>query len=196
MTYKKKIIVKNKIDLKDYKIYTLTMTPDEKIKVMRDKVKNEFNKIVKNKAMAENIEKACLNSSLHNAKEKKIVKKWENNVFIMLYCSIVKQTLYNINPKNNKYLFNKLKRKEIKSYEIPFMTHQEQNPNIWTNIIEEKIKKDKSKYEINLEAATEEFTCYRCGKNKCTYYELQTRSADEPMTTFVSCLHCGNHWKC
>ena len=56
--------------------------------------------------------------------------------------------------------------------------------------------RDKSKYEINLEAATEEFTCYRCGKNKCTYYELQTRSADEPMTTFVNCLDCGNRWKC
>lgn len=196
MTYKKKNIVKNKIDLKDNKIYTLTMTQDEKIKVMRNKVKCEFNKILKNKAMAENIEKACLNSSLHNANEKRIVKKWENHIFIMLYCNIVKQTLYNINPKHNKYLFNKLKKQELKSYEIPFMTHQEQNPNIWTNIIEEKIKKDKSKYEINLEAATEEFTCYRCGKNKCTYYELQTRSADEPMTTFVSCLHCGNHWKC
>jgi DNA-directed RNA polymerase subunit M/transcription elongation factor TFIIS len=172
------------------------MSPGEKVKTMRKKVKNEFNKILKNKAMAENIEKACLNSSLHTAKKKKIVKKWENDGFILLYCNIVKQSLYNINPKNNKELFNRLKKQQIKSYEIPFMTHQEQNPKIWTKIIDEKIKKDKSKYEINMEAATEEFTCYRCGKNKCTYYELQTRSADEPMTTFVSCLNCGNHWKC
>ena len=27
------------------------------------------------------------------------------------------------------------------------------------------------------------------------YIQLQTRSADEPMTTFVLCLECGNRWK-
>ena len=114
----------------------------------------------------------------------------------MLYISKAKQVLFNINPKNNTYIYEKLQQKKIKSYEVAFMNHQELNPELWQPIIKEKIKRDKSKYEINLEAATEEFTCYRCGKNKCTYYELQTRSADEPMTTFVSCLNCGNHWKC
>jgi transcription elongation factor S-II len=29
----------------------------------------------------------------------------------------------------------------------------------------------------------------------CTYYQLQTRSADEPMTTFVTCVNCDNRWK-
>ena len=32
-------------------------------------------------------------------------------------------------------------------------------------------------------------------KKKCTYYQLQTRSADEPMTTFITCLNCNNKWK-
>jgi transcription elongation factor S-II len=39
------------------------------------------------------------------------------------------------------------------------------------------------------------FTCNKCGQNKTTYFQLQTRSADEPMTTFVTCCACGNHWK-
>lgn len=30
---------------------------------------------------------------------------------------------------------------------------------------------------------------------KTTYYQMQTRSADEPMTTFVTCVNCGNRWK-
>jgi len=44
-------------------------------------------------------------------------------------------------------------------------------------------------------AATDEFKCYKCQKRQCTYYQLQTRSADEPMTTFITCLNCGNRWK-
>ncbi|KAK9053586.1 hypothetical protein SSX86_024660 [Deinandra increscens subsp. villosa] len=44
-------------------------------------------------------------------------------------------------------------------------------------------------------ATTDQFKCGRCGKRQCTYYQLQTRSADEPMTTFVTCVNCDNHWK-
>eukprot|EP00392_Amoebophrya_sp_AT5.2_P011394 g11471.t1 len=39
------------------------------------------------------------------------------------------------------------------------------------------------------------FTCNKCNTNRCTYYQLQTRSSDEPMTTFVTCQTCGNRWK-
>lgn len=44
-------------------------------------------------------------------------------------------------------------------------------------------------------ASTDQFKCGRCGQRKTTYYQLQTRSADEPMTTFVTCVNCNNHWK-
>ncbi|KAK4579755.1 hypothetical protein RGQ29_029429 [Quercus rubra] len=44
-------------------------------------------------------------------------------------------------------------------------------------------------------ATTDQFKCGRCGQRKCTYYQMQTRSADEPMTTYVTCVNCNNHWK-
>ncbi|CAN4105332.1 unnamed protein product [Withania somnifera] len=44
-------------------------------------------------------------------------------------------------------------------------------------------------------ASTDKFKCGRCGKNKTTYYQMQTRSADEPMTTYVTCVNCDNRWK-
>ncbi|CAN1303239.1 Transcription elongation factor TFIIS [Linum perenne] len=44
-------------------------------------------------------------------------------------------------------------------------------------------------------ATTDQFKCGRCGERKCTYYQMQTRSADEPMTTYVTCVNCDNHWK-
>ncbi|CAL1531134.1 unnamed protein product [Lymnaea stagnalis] len=42
---------------------------------------------------------------------------------------------------------------------------------------------------------TDLFKCGKCRKNNCTYNQVQTRSADEPMTTFVYCNECGNRWK-
>ncbi|PWN28237.1 transcription elongation factor [Jaminaea rosea] len=44
-------------------------------------------------------------------------------------------------------------------------------------------------------AETDAFQCGRCKQRKCRYYQKQTRSADEPMTTFVTCTNCNNRWK-
>ncbi|XP_037093087.1 transcription elongation factor S-II-like isoform X2 [Pollicipes pollicipes] len=43
--------------------------------------------------------------------------------------------------------------------------------------------------------STDLLKCGKCGKRNCTYNQIQTRSADEPMTTFVMCNECGHRWK-
>lgn len=42
---------------------------------------------------------------------------------------------------------------------------------------------------------TDLLKCGKCRKRNCTYNQIQTRSADEPMTTFVMCNSCGHRWK-
>jgi DNA-directed RNA polymerase subunit M/transcription elongation factor TFIIS len=42
---------------------------------------------------------------------------------------------------------------------------------------------------------TNQFLCTKCGQRKCIFSTAQTRSADEGMTTFITCLHCGKNWK-
>ena len=79
---------------------------------------------------------------------------------------------------------------------LAFMTHQEMQPDKWEALIQAKIKKDKSKYDVQQEAMTDTFKCRKCHSKKCSYYQMQTRSADEPMTTFVTCIECANRWKC
>ncbi len=43
--------------------------------------------------------------------------------------------------------------------------------------------------------ATSMYTCGKCRKNECTFYTLQTRSADEAESIFITCLNCGHKWK-
>ncbi|SCV68014.1 BQ2448_135 [Microbotryum intermedium] len=45
------------------------------------------------------------------------------------------------------------------------------------------------------QAETDAFQCGKCKQRRTMYYQMQTRSADEPMTTFVTCLNCNNRWK-
>jgi transcription elongation factor S-II len=37
--------------------------------------------------------------------------------------------------------------------------------------------------------------CRKCKGTNCGFTEMQTRSADEPMTVFAYCLDCGNRWR-
>lgn len=60
-------------------------------------------------------------------------------------------------------------------------------------LIEQNLREAKAAQDT--EAETDQFRCGRCGQRRTKYYQLQTRSADEPMTTFVTCINCGNRWK-
>jgi len=42
--------------------------------------------------------------------------------------------------------------------------------------------------------ATDE-KCPKCGASRAYFMQLQTRSADEPMTTFYRCCSCFFRWK-
>jgi DNA-directed RNA polymerase subunit M/transcription elongation factor TFIIS len=140
-----------------------------------------------------NLEKGIYNRTLQKADEMNIVKKWDNAYFVQLYVDWLKCIIINL---DNSDVMNMLTSKKIKPHELAFMTHQDMNPKMWTKIIEDKKNRDKNKYELKIEASTDLFTCRACKSNKCTYTQLQTRSADEPMTTFVTCLECGKRWKC
>ena len=71
----------------------------------------------------------------------------------------------------------------------------DQNPDRWRDIIQKSLEKDKARYSQKATASIELY-CHSCRrKTKCDYYQMQTRSADEPMTTFVTCLECDKRWK-
>jgi transcription elongation factor S-II len=139
---------------------------------------------------ASNTEKSVFNYAIKEATLQKIVKKWENPFFVQLYLNRLRTVKSNL-----PFLTKMLETGEIQAKDVGFLTHQEMNPEKWMTLIENKIIRNASKYNNNIEASTDMFTCKKCKSKRCTYYELQTRSADEPATIFITCLDCGKHWK-
>ena len=160
----------------------------------RSNIRCKLKDFITDEKNCKNLEIGIYNYSLKEANSRKVVKKWDNPYFVQIYINQLRSVYLNL--KKLPALREMIMKGEVKAHNIAFMTHQEMSPEKWDELIQLKIKRDKTKYETNMEAATDTFKCRKCHTNKCTYYQLQTRSADEPMTTFVTCLECGNRWKC
>lgn len=159
----------------------------------RQNMRQKLSIFFENFNYCENLEKGIYNWALKEAKNRKVLKQWNNIYFSVIYIDHFRSTY--INLKKNILLIQMVNEKKIKPHELAFMSHQELNPERWDELIRLKSIRDKNKYEQNMEAATDSFKCRKCRSTKCTYYELQTRSADEPMTIFITCLECGTKWK-
>ena len=164
--------------------------PDE----FRENIRKHLSTLINDDKISSNLEKGVLNYSINVSNNKNIVKKWDNGYFVIIYTERLRTVIFNL--KNNKELLKKIKNKEIKAHKLAFMNHQEMDPERWKPLIEDKKIRDKNMYDPQIDANTDNFTCGKCKSKRCSYYQLQTRSADEPMTTFVTCIDCGNRWKC
>lgn len=169
----------------------------------RNNIVNKINLIIDNYKKSVNIEKSVYNFTIKEATRRKVVKKWDNKNFVTIYIDKLRMLWFNMNDtinynENNysKIFIENIKNGTTKTKDVAYLTHQEINPEIWKELIDAKIKRDANKFEVDKRGATSEFKCRKCHKSECSYYQLQTRSADEPMTTFVTCFNCGNNWKC
>ncbi len=158
----------------------------------REGITKRLNHIIQDDILGVNIEKGVFNYCIKEASTKKIIKKWENPLFVQIYIDRLR-TIY-LNLKNPALLMQ-LKNKEVLPQQFAYMTHQEMDSSHWRELLEQKMKRDANKYTTNIQASTDMFTCKKCKSKRCTYYELQTRSADEPATIFITCLDCGKNWK-
>ena len=167
-----------------------------------DKIRNscvqKLNNILNNESLSRNIEKSIFNFVIDNSRENNINCRLDNKIFYNLYFSKIRSIYSNLDKTsyiNNNYLYDKIKNNEIKAEEISKLSVYEIHPDNWKEIIDAKIKRDRMKYDIKPESMTDRYKCRKSGSRKCSYYEMQTRSADEPMTQFFTCLDCKNKWK-
>jgi len=143
-----------------------------------------------------NVEKTIYNWAVKSFEN----PSWENKLFVSKYKHKVFSITFNLEQKSNYEMLNNIKGKVIDFKKIVYMKPEE----IWpVGPVAIQIKQNTINEE-RLEMSAKEFDdfddglfkCGKCKKNKTTYYQLQTRSADEPMTTYVTCLNCNKNWKC
>ena len=113
------------------------------------------------------------------------------------YKNKIKSRVMNLRDKRNIQLRLSIIDGEITPEKFAIMTTEE----LASDDLKEERKKltqesiNDHQLATNTGTETGQFTCGKCKGNKTSYSQLQTRSADEPMTTFVFCNTCGNRWK-
>ena len=162
---------------------------------LRRKVISELTTLVDEVSKGTNIERSIYNWTIRTATSNRIVKSWECNMFKDIYIGKASSVIDNINPMScigNPNLLRKIIKNEIEPSYLVDMKPHELYPEHWKKILErqQNTATDKEKEK----EYTDQFKCRKCKMRKCTYYMLQTRSADEPMTTYVQCINCGNKW--
>ena len=167
---------------------------------IREKVISNFSELFGSTEMATDFELFMLQALVERAKKDGIDVDWANRTFwnmyrsrsISLYENILGQDSY---VKNDQNLLEKIKSGELGLKQVAEMTSMDMCPSRWKEAIEKIIEQETKLYSSQQNASIVMW-CSSCKKKtKCDYYQLQTRSADEPMTTFVTCLECDRRWK-
>lgn len=144
------------------------------------------------------LEKAIFQTTFRIAAEQYIPRSWKSREFVEKYRQITRTVFSNIHPGSpvkNTRLIARVLEGEFPLTELPSMTSYEMFPENWFALKDKLLQREQKILEGNKSRATDQFKCRRCNKRECTYYELQTRSADEPMTIFITCLNCGKEWR-
>jgi len=152
----------------------------------------------KDDKMCINLEKCTYNHVIKKTIELGDTPAEDNRLFINRYKHKFLQIQYNLinSPTlKERILSGKLKPMSVMDLspkglwpDGPYATTLENN-------IRLNMKKDYASAIINDPDYKGLFRCKRCKSYKTTYYEMQTRSADEPMTVFITCHKCNSRWK-
>ncbi len=157
--------------------------------VIREHVRSKLNSYVPE--LGRNMEKSIYNST------GKIVPNVKSRNFVPYYKSKYIGILNSI--KRCPELVDRIKNGELKASKIAEYSADVLEPNGRYAQTKMKLQQKEIEIEKNKARADEAYSgilkCGKCKSMKTSYYQMQTRSADEPMTTYVTCLNCQQKWK-
>ncbi|GME83761.1 unnamed protein product [Ambrosiozyma monospora] len=109
----------------------------------------------------------------------------------------MRSLIMNIRNKQNPQLRSKLLNGDIPASKLVTMSNAELAPDKLKEMMATLHQKNlfDAQGAVQKRAVTDRFVCGKCKQREVSYYQMQTRSADEPLTTFCTCEKCGNRWK-
>lgn len=115
----------------------------------------------------------------------------------MKYKNRVRSRVANLKDAKNPTLRSNFLCGAVTAQQLAKMTPEEMASDEMKKIREKFVKEAINDAQLATVQGTKTdlLKCGKCKKRNCTYNQLQTRSSDEPMTTFVMCNECGNRWK-
>ena len=156
-----------------------------------------FNPATENKYIV-NVEKSIFNWALNNCHGG---QNWKNVSLREHYKQKWMGVWFNLSNTDNTELAERIRRGDVKSSKIADLGPGDLWPGgPWTVALAASRQRDAVKFLRSKQSEIPEDyeglnKCGKCKSLRTTYYQLQTRSADEPMTTFCRCHNCNNNWK-
>lgn len=172
-------------------VVTQFINEDIDATTFRGNVVDHLATMLEGKTNALNLEVGVFNATNAECRRLNTLRLWKNEQFVEVYLRKLHAMMMALKIK---HIQDDIRSKKLRPHKLPFMTHQEIHPEKWSALLKQKTMREQNMFRSNILASTDSYTCHRCKKRECTYYQMQTRSADEPMTIFVSCISCGNAW--
>lgn len=160
----------------------------------RQKIINKFNTILNDTTNAELIETSIFNYTNEQIQQLNLLD--DDPFIIEIYMEKARSLYDNLNPEsyfNNKELLNKFNKIDIQN--IANINIHTFRKNLWKPIKQKQEILDKNLIGLKPTAETDQFLCKKCRERKTTFYTMQIRSADEPETSFITCLNCNYSWR-
>jgi DNA-directed RNA polymerase subunit M/transcription elongation factor TFIIS len=171
----------------------LELLPKQEMVDIRMRMKDELSEAVSVSDLVGDIERSLFNWVISTADAKEIPKYWQCKEFRMLYKEKMRSLLFNIkNPKNPR-LLQSLLEGQTTPERLLEMTPQEMDPELWKPYYDKIEARDLLRSGNLVPEGI--LQCHRCKSKRVVWYQMQTRSADEPMTVFANCSECGKRWK-
>ncbi|KAM0248411.1 hypothetical protein ACHAQJ_009486, partial [Trichoderma viride] len=113
------------------------------------------------------------------------------------YKKKIRSLFSNLKNKSNRDLGKRVMGGDIAAEKFVNMTDEELKSEDQRKMEMELEKENMKKAQVPMaeKSISDSLECGKCKKKKVSYTQAQTRSADEPMTTFCECMNCGNRWK-
>jgi len=189
------------------------VTPEQGM-ALRAHVRGMFQPFFTEKVHPSNIEKSIQNCAFRHFKESGQVASWENRTFVSFYKCLAVGMLRSFRHTKGFHVDLKVVGDKVELQYENQLAYRYRAGVIHKDIMKNPpdLIEPEGRYAAmmlkkkNKEAAMEQnkskdedydgqFMCGKCKSKKTDYYQMQTRSADEPMTTYVTCKNCGNRWK-